>query len=78
MNKPAIVNFLLQWSATILTIAGAIFTSLNVYPLNVITFNVGSILWLWFAIRVKQTSLIVVNAAMLLVYVFGLIRSVLL
>jgi uncharacterized protein with PQ loop repeat len=69
------LNFYLQWSATVITILGAVFTSMNIYPANVIAFNLGSVLWLIYAIRVKVSSLVAVNAGLLLIYVAGLIRA---
>lgn len=69
------LNFYLQWSATVITILGALFTSLNIYPANVIAFNVGSVLWLIYAVRVKVSSLVAVNAGLLLIYVAGLIKA---
>ena len=73
MNK---TNDFLKWSATAVTILGAVLTSLNVYPWNVVAFNLGSILWLIFAVRIKESSLIVVNTGLLLVYVFGLLKAI--
>jgi hypothetical protein len=73
MNK---TNDFLKWSATAVTILGAVLTSLNVYPWNVVAFNLGSILWLIFAVRIKENSLIVVNTGLLLVYVFGLLKAI--
>ena len=73
MNK---MNDFLKWSATAVTILGAVLTSLNVYPLNVVAFNLGSILWLIFAVRIKESSLVVVNTGLLLVYVFGLLKAI--
>lgn len=70
------MNNILKWVATTITLIGAVLTSLNIYPLNVIAFNIGSVLWLIFAIRIKEPSLIVVNAGLLLVYVAGLIKAV--
>lgn len=46
---------------------------MNMFPHNVWAFNVGSVLWLLFAIRIKERSLIVVNSAMLLIYTVGLL-----
>lgn len=69
------LNNILKWVATTITLIGAVLTSLNIYPLNVITFNLGSVLWLIFAIRIKEPSLIVVNAGLLLVYVAGLVKA---
>ena len=69
------LNNILKWVATTITLIGAVLTSLNIYPLNVITFNLGSVLWLIFAIRIKEPSLIVVNTGLLLVYVAGLVKA---
>jgi hypothetical protein len=73
MNK---MNDFLKWSATVVTILGAVLTSLNYYPWNVIAFNLGSILWLIFAVRIKENSLIVVNSGLLLVYVLGILKAI--
>ena len=69
------MNNILKWAATTITLIGAVLTSLNIYPLNVIAFNLGSVLWLIFAIRIKEPSLIVVNTGLLLVYVAGLVKA---
>jgi len=63
----------LKWLGTALTIAGAVATSLAMDPLNVYLFNAGAITWLAAAIRMKEKSLIVVNAGLLAVYIFGVI-----
>ena len=67
------VNTLLEWVATIITVAAAIATALLIDPLNIYLFSLGSVVWLIWAVRTKKTSLIVVNVAMLLVYVYGFI-----
>jgi hypothetical protein len=64
---------ILKWLGTALTIAGAVATSLALDPLNVYLFNAGALTWLFAAIRMKEKSLIVVNAGLLAVYVFGVI-----
>lgn len=64
----------IKWSATFLTILGAIFTSLDMYPWNVVAFNFGSLLWVWFAMLIKEKSLIVANVGLLVVYVAGLVK----
>jgi hypothetical protein len=64
---------ILKWVGTALTIAGAIATSLAMDPLNVYLFNAGALTWLAAAIRMKEKSLIVVNAGLLAVYIFGVI-----
>lgn len=77
MNKitDQTLNDIFKWVATAITLIGAVLTSLNIYPLNVIAFNIGSGLWLIFAIRIKEPSLIVVNSGLLLVYVAGLVKA---
>lgn len=65
---------IIKWSATFLTILGAIFTSMDMYPWNVVAFNLGSLLWVWFAVLIKEKSLIVVNVGLLSVYVVGLVK----
>ena len=61
----------LKWFGTALTIAGAVATALAIDPLNVYLFNAGALVWLSAAIRMKEKSLIVVNAGLLAVYMFG-------
>jgi len=63
---------ILKWVGTALTIAGAVTTSLAIDPLNVYLFNAGAVTWLLAAIRMKEKSLIVVNAGLLAVYLFGI------
>ena len=67
-------DFYLQWIATFLTVLGALFTAGNMYPENVVAFNLGSALWLWWAIRIRSKSLITVNFLMLAIYVGGAIK----
>jgi hypothetical protein len=65
------VTNVLKWLGTAFTLAGAIATSLAIDPLNVYLFNAGAVTWLVAAIRMKEISLIVVNAGLLVVYMFG-------
>lgn len=53
--------------------AGALATSLALDPLNVYLFNAGAVTWLVAAVRMRESSLIVVNAGLLAIYVYGLI-----
>jgi len=63
----------LKWAGTLLTVAGALLTSLGIDPWNVYAFNAGAVLWLWAAVKMKDPALIAVNAALLTIYVFGVI-----
>jgi hypothetical protein len=67
----------LKWLGTGFTILGALLTSLgNWDPYNVVAFNLGAIFWLWAAIRMREASLITVNAVLLTIYAFGVILRV--
>lgn len=62
----------LKWLGTAFTILGALLTSLgNWDPYNVAAFNLGAAFWLWASIRMREASLITVNAVLLTIYVFG-------
>jgi hypothetical protein len=67
------LNSTIKWTATVITVLGALAVANSWDPLNIYLFNAGSILWVWWAIRVREPSIIVVNVAMLLVYLYGFI-----
>lgn len=67
------VNAILEWLATLVTVGAALATALSIDPLNIYLFNIGSVLWLTWAIRIKRASLVVVNVGLLAVYVYGFI-----
>lgn len=68
---------ILKWLATIATLAGAICTSLDVNPLNVYLLNAGSLIFLIWAMRIRDNALVVVNAGLVMVYALGSVRSLL-
>lgn len=67
----------LKWVATLVTIVGAVCTSINIYPLGPALLNVGAFLWLIVAIAWREWSLIVINATLLAIYTTGLIVKLL-
>lgn len=67
------MNSILKWLATLLTILGALAITHGLDPLNIYLLNVASILWIIWALRIGERSIIVVNAAMLVIYGYGLI-----
>ena len=69
--------FYLKWLATFVTIAGAVCTSINLYPLGPALLNFGALLWLIVAIRWREWSLIVINATLLAIYSIGLVIKLL-
>ena len=68
------LNTVLKWTACFITLAGALATSLQYDPLNIYLLNIGSIVYLIWSVRVKEPSLVVINAGLLLIYIVGLLH----
>jgi hypothetical protein len=66
------MNNLIKWTATAVTLVGALLTSLQYTPENIYILNLASIIWLIWSIRIKENSLIAVNLGMLAIYAIGL------
>ena len=67
------IVLVIKWTATIVTLIGALLTSLMIDPLNIYFLNVGAILFLVWAFLIKDKAMITVNAGLLSCYVLGLI-----
>ena len=65
---------LIGWLANIITIVGVVFTSLDVYPLNIIILSVAGVFWVITGILWKKPELWTLNAIILFIYLYGLIR----
>jgi hypothetical protein len=74
--KENMLTTVLKWVGTILTVGGALMTAIDVDPLNIYLFNLGALSWLIAAVRMKELSLIVVNGALLTIYVIGFILRI--
>jgi len=61
----------IKWVATAITLAGAIATAAMFDPLNIWLLNIGSLLFLIWAVMIKEKAMITVNSGLLLIYVFG-------
>lgn len=59
--------------ALVATLAGALATALAIDPLNIWLLNAGSILYLFWSLRVRDWNLVAVNAGLLTIYAFGAI-----
>ena len=66
------INSFLKWAATLITILGAIATSLKNTPLNVYLLNTGALLFLMWSFRIKEWSLVVVNGVLVAIYAIGI------
>ena len=62
----------IKWTATVITLTGAVFASLNIYPLSAVTLNLGSFAFLIWSILIRDRAMITVNAGLLTIYTVGL------
>jgi hypothetical protein len=65
---------LIGWLANIITVVGVVFTSLDVYPLNIIILSVAGVFWVITGILWKKPELWTLNALICVIYLYGLIR----
>jgi hypothetical protein len=66
------INWVLKWAATVVTIAGALAVSYHIDPLNIYLLNIACVLWIVWALRIREWSIFTVNAVMLAIYGHGL------
>jgi hypothetical protein len=66
------LNNILKWMGCATVVLGALCTSLRIDPLNIYFLNAGALLYLIWAVRIREKNLIVVNAVLLALYVVGL------
>jgi len=70
------IDTVLKWVACAVTLAGALCTSLQIDPLNIWLLNLGALLYLVWSVRIREWSLITINAGLLLIYIVGIfVRS---
>jgi len=65
------VTVVLKWSATIITLIGALMTSMALDPYNVWTLNLGSILFIIWSFRIRDLAMITVNLGLFVIYTVG-------
>jgi hypothetical protein len=75
MTRNDVITRFFKWSGVWFTLAGALCTSLRIDPLNVYLLNLGSLLFVIWAIRIRERAMITVNAGLLAIYVLGLFFS---
>jgi hypothetical protein len=68
-----LTDTILKWIACAVTLAGALCTSLQIDPLNIWLLNGGALLYLVWSVRIREWSLVTINAGLLLIYIVGLI-----
>lgn len=75
MKKLSTVE-LMKWISTGIMLVAALAIVEGIHPASIYLLNLGSLAWLVTAIMWRETSLIVVNASLLAVYVYGLVKVV--
>ena len=68
------LNNVLKWAACAFVCAGAFCTSFMFDPLNIYFLNVGAVLYLIWAYRIRELNQIVVNIVLLGVYIMGFVQ----
>ena len=67
------MNSILKWLATIITLIGAVLTTMNLFPYNVYAFNIGCLLWIIWGYRIRENCIILVNSVLLSIYMVGIL-----
>jgi len=65
---------LMKWVSTGIMLLAALAIVEGIHPASIYLLNLGSLAWLITAIMWREASLIVVNASLLAVYVYGLVK----
>jgi hypothetical protein len=73
MKKISAVE-VMKWISTVIMLLAALAIVEGVHPTSIYLLNLGSLAWLITSIMWREWSLIVVNASVLLVYVYGLTK----
>lgn len=68
------MNFtnVVKWVATVVTLLGALATTLKFDPLNIVLLNAGAILFFVWGFLIKDKAMMTVNFGLLAIYVLGL------
>jgi len=66
------IDTILKWVACAVTLGGATATALQLDPLNIYLLNAGAVLYLIWSLRIREWSLVTINAGLLTIYLVGL------
>jgi hypothetical protein len=64
----------MKWISTVIMLLAALAIVEGIHPTSIYLLNLGSLAWLLTSIMWREWSLIVVNASLLAVYVYGLFK----
>jgi hypothetical protein len=74
-SRHEIVTNVMKWFSTVVMLLAAGCIAMEIRPMHIYLLNLGSLCWLITALLWRERSLIVVNGALLLVYIYGFIRT---
>jgi hypothetical protein len=67
------INTVLKWGATLITILGALAVTHGIDPLNIYLLNTACVVWIVWGLRIREWSIVVVNISLLAIYLHGLV-----
>jgi len=70
-----VLDNVLKWTGMAFVIAGALCTSLRIDPLNILLLNAGALVYMIWALRIREMNLVIVNAVLLAIYAVGLMHG---
>ena len=68
------INAILKWAGMASVVGGALCTSFRIDPLNIWLLNLGALLYLIWAVRIRELNLVIVNGVLLAIYIVGLFQ----
>ena len=71
MNKR--LEWCMEWGSTALLLVGVALTSFNIYPLNLWVCLAANVGWTVMGILWKKWSLLIVQAVVSAIYIFGMV-----
>jgi hypothetical protein len=69
------LEFIVEWSATLILLLGVWLTSFNYYPINIFVCLAANLLWLWLGFIWKKWSLIIVELVVVVIYLVGSFKA---
>ena len=76
-DPETVLDKIIKWAACFITLAGALCTSQGITPENIYLLNLGAGLYLIWSLRIREWNLIIINAVLLLIYVWGTLKNLL-
>ena len=67
-------DLIIEWSSTVVLLAGVALTALNIFPLNIYVNFVGNMLWLATGLLWRKWSLVVVSTIISVMYGAGIMK----